>query len=256
MRELFIIFVILLTIIFIFIGCEGPVGPQGPQGPAGTSEVWIHGSIYANSTYNPYGKSYISVYNTTTIPQVTLNSMEYIYDGDFSLEFAPLSPGENAHITVDGINLDGDSIHSYSDIIVPGPIDFYNESSNDTIYITLGEDALFIWNNANNSKIYELYIYIYYYYEDTSGLYTSYSFNMDTMLTDTSFTITSNTICPNIGEISEIINTSGYCWVSASNGPLYTGDTSNVYGDGAGFIKIDYYSNKYNIQTLLGKAKK
>ncbi|RKZ31957.1 hypothetical protein DRQ33_06715 [bacterium] len=237
--------------IMVSISCEGPAGSQGEQGPPGPSMVYIDGYISANSLDDSIGYSEIYVSNVSSVPYIEINSIPYRYYWTyFRAEFPELSPGEDAIITMEAVNLNGDSVFPWASITVPGPLEFYGASENDTISLQLGLDNNFVWNPAGlplDKQKYRFKLYLFLNFSDTTETgYIYQTLSIDTFLSDTTISISADWL-PDPELISSLNSSSGYVYVSAIAGATEPGDASNIHGNANGFIALSYHSPQYRL---------
>jgi hypothetical protein len=126
-------------------------------------------------------------------------------------------------LTTDGI--------ATASVVLPESTSFYCNKDRDTI--SSDSDVVFKWNST--SDWYELYIDV----ADTSG--TNQPINMDTVLTDTTYTIQKSRISPTAIFIRAT--------VYGTNGPFPNDKNGNIAGAGSGFVNATNvsYSGKYTV---------
>ncbi len=126
-------------------------------------------------------------------------------------------------LTADGI--------ATASVVLPESTSFYCDTDRDTI--SSDSDVVFKWNST--SDWYELFVTI----ADTSG--TNQSVNIDTILTDTTYTIQE----ARISSTAIFIRATVY----GTNGPLLNSKNGNISGAGSGFVNATNvsYSGKYTV---------
>ena len=233
-------------IVMIFLGlglssCEGPEGPQGPQGPSALM-TGVYGEVawgWWSATIN----AEFEVFESPSIPTVQINGIpcqrQFTMYGDgfkFYGTDLPLALGDSVHIIVNYLKPDGDPEVIQSDIILPGPFAFTAPDTSDDVVISVGDSLMVSWTESSGADVYSVDFSFRYNYFDTLGGYQVYTFELDTLITETAITFGSELLFPNPALIDSIVSYGGNGWfnVWAKHGPWREGDPTNVYGDGIG----------------------
>jgi hypothetical protein len=236
----------------ILFGCTGDQGPQGPQGPTGPigpqgdpgeTVPFITGTISApRHTVNwdeVYGSADVYVVKAPSVPSVTVNSLPI----DLSLQYPdgklnyhngdlPVSGGENADVKISYTKTDQTAGLAQGIVTVPG--DF--AVTGDSLVVAPGDTVHLDWSPASGADGYFAMLRVFVAYVDTSGSNHGLTFEMDTVITDTTFAQPADAFFPDPNTLAGYISYDAQLDVSAVSGPLYVGDAGNIDGDGYGFI--------------------
>ncbi len=253
-RYLFRIFIVAIMIfgLGIIYGCEGDQGPIGPQGPIGSigpqgdpGEVvpYITGTISApRHTVNwdeVYGSADIYVVKSPSLAAVTVNSLPIDLnlqypDGklNYHSESLNITGGNNATVRVNYTKTDQTDAIAQGVVTVPG--DF--AVTGDSLNVGLADTVHMDWSPATGADGYFVMMRVFIAYVDTNDSNHGLTFEMDTVVTDTTFSQPANVFFPDTTALAGYISYDAQMDISAVSGPLYAGDMGNITGDGYGFI--------------------
>lgn len=248
----FIVAIVLILGLSIVAGCEGdqgpqgsqgPTGPTGPQGDPGETVPFITGTISApRHTVNwdeVYGTADVYVVKTPSLPTVTVNS----YTVDLNLQYPdgklnyhsgdlPIAGGNAAVVTVGYTKADQSSAQAQANITVPGDFAITGDSAKVSPTDTVRMD----WSPSSGADGYFVMLRVFVAYVDTSNTNYGLTFEMDTVVTDTTFIQPAEVFFPDLNTVAGFISYDAQMDISAVSGPLYPGDAGNVTGDGYGFV--------------------
>jgi len=251
------VFQIVIAAVMIFgmgivSGCAGDQGPEGPQGPTGAigpqgdpgeTVPYITGTISApRHTVNwdeVYGSADVYVVKAPSLPSVTVNSLPI----DLNLQYPdgklnyhsgdlPVSGGSNATVRVSYAKTDQTGALAQGSVSVPG--DF--AVTGDSLKVGPADSVRLDWSPAAGADGYFVMLRVFVAYVDTSGSNHGLTFEMDTVVTDTTFKQPADVFFPDSNTLAGYISYDAQMDISAVSGPLYVGDAGNVTGDGYGFI--------------------
>ena len=92
------------------------------------------------------------------------------------------------------------------------------------------------WSPAAGADGYFIMIRVFVAYVDTNDSNHGLTYEMDTVVTDTTFEQPANVFFPDTSGLAGYISYDAQLDISAVSGPLYAGDAGNIAGDGYGFI--------------------
>ncbi len=121
---------------------------------------------------------------------------------------------------------------AFSRVVMPGD---FQIAGPDTNYV-MGLDSTLVvtWHSSPSAQWYWVDLYCDYEFYDTLFSWDDYSFNLDTVVTDTFLEVPPGRVFP--GYVLDLIEGDGSALVWAGNGPsVEPGDVSNVRGAGFGF---------------------
>lgn len=236
----------------VFAGCEGDPGPQGPQGPIGPvgpqgdpgeTAPYITGTISApRHTVDwdeVYGSADIYIVKSPSLAAVTVNSLPV----DLNLQFPdgklsyhsgdlPISGGDNATIRVTYSRTDQTDAVAQGIVTVPG--DF--AVTGDSLKVGPADTVRLDWSPAAGADGYFVMIRVFVAYVDTNDSNHGLTFEMDTVVTDTTFEQRANVFFPDSNALAGYISYDAQMDISAVSGPLYAGDMGNITGNAYGFV--------------------
>jgi hypothetical protein len=236
----------------LFIGCQGDQGPAGPQGPIGSigpqgqpgeAVPFITGTISApRHTVNwdeVYGTADFYVVKAPSLPSVTVNSIPV----DLNLQFPdgkltyhsgdlPVTGGNSATVRVSYKKTDQTDALAQGSVTVPA--DF--AITGDSVKVGPADTVHLDWMPANGADGYFISLRVFVAYVDTSDSNHGLTFEMDTVVTDTTFEQPADVFFPDTSGLAGYISYEAQLDLSAVSGPLYAGDAGNITGDGYGFI--------------------
>lgn len=236
----------------MFIGCEGdqgpagpqgPIGPIGPQGQPGEAVPFITGTISApRHTVNwdeVYGSADFYVVKAPSLPAVTVNSIPV----DLDLQFPdgkltyhsgdlPITGGNNAVVGVSYKKTDLSDALAQGSVTVPGDFSI----TGDSVKVGPADTLHLDWMPSNGADGYFISLRVFVAYVDTSDSNHGLTFEMDTVVTDTTFEQPADVFFPDTSGLAGYVSYDAQLDLSAVSGPLYSGDAGNITGDGYGFI--------------------
>ena len=214
--------------------------------------------------------SRVSVSNVLSLPAVSINGIELMPQSmprigssaevDFDpsqipfLAIGPSSSGLNyygniwideedgAHLAVEFGRPDGSTGTAEATGCVPGYFDILDVSNGGNISpfsIVTAE-----WSTSERAEKYYLYSTYSCSYRTLSEETVWMNFWSDTVVTDTTFVFEGWEIFPSPEDLDYFISLIGNTYVTPVCGPIETGDTGNVTGDGAGFF-VGMGSSRY-----------
>ena len=141
---------------------------------------------------------------------------------------------DDAHLVVEYGRPDGSTGTAEATVCVPDPIVILDVSNGGNITPTSSVTAE--WSSSANAEKY----YIYGSYScnyRTLSAETVYLYNQsDTVVTDTVFVFQGENVFPSPPDLDYILSLDAYFHVTPVCGPIETGDSGNVTGDGEGFF--------------------
>jgi hypothetical protein len=227
----------LLAIVFLMPGC---VGDTGLPGPAAVPQAYISGSVEIMGNFpDTTAQVYVSVYNVTSVPQVSLNGIELGYSPPsyFQVNDFPIMAEDSARLEVIYQKSNGDTAIARANIRMPGHglITSHDTSQVDTI--AFDENLVFTWNPANGADFYRVHFSFQTAYKDTLFGPTEYFYwSKDSLLYGTTISFAAAEIFPQIQPGGQVLNGQGLFDIRAGTGPWQVGAPGNITGDGFGYF--------------------
>jgi hypothetical protein len=224
-------------------GPQGPIGPAGPQGDPGETTPYITGTILApRHTVNwdeVYGSADVYVVKSPSLAGVTVNS----HPVDLNLQYPdgklhyhsgdlPVYGGNNATVRVGYTRTDQTEALAQAVVAVPGNF----AVTGDSLKVGPADTVHLDWSPATGAGGYFVMIRVFVAYVDTNDSNHGLTFEMDTVVTDTTFAQPADVFFPDTNGLAGYISYDAQMDISAVSGPLYAGDMGNVTGDGYGFV--------------------
>jgi len=239
---------LLIAILIAIMGCRGEQGPQGPPAPE-SPPICVFGFVYGPTGSDTTSSVGINVYLKEFLPEIPLTKINDIeipagcFGGNsfcYSEYDLAVNPGDSANLTIGFTKVDGSPGTVWAKGVLPGKfaITSHDTASEDTIM--KGDSVTVTWAPSSGASYYFIDFYFYYHYIDTSGNDESFSYSMDTTLTDTSITFPASMLFPNLAEIDSVRYGYGHFDIEAIHGPVLEGGSEgNVSGDGLGFYLLE-----------------
>jgi len=115
------------------------------------------------------------------------------------------------------------------------PADFRLTVPSDTYILKLESTLVSTWRSARGAQWYWVSIFADYDYEDSTGSWENYEFNLDTLVHDTSIALPPNRTFPAF--VHKLLEGDALITVWAGYGPpIEPGDYGNVRGTAVGFV--------------------
>ena len=149
---------------------------------------------------------------------------------------------ESAHLVVEFGRPDGSTGTAEATVCVPDYFSILDVSNGGNI--TSMSDVTAEWSSSDGAEKYYIFGSYYCTYRNLSAEEISTSFWRDTVVTDTTFVFHGADLFPSPADLDYHISFDGNVSISPVCGPIETGDSGNVTGDGEGFF-IGMGSSRY-----------
>ena len=246
----FFLVLVAVAALIILVGCEGDQGPegaagiQGPQGEPGPAVLNVVAVIKVSEDLKAYdmGHFAMNIYNAPSIPHVRFNNEvsapddaamfeegRLIYHEDFGL-----TGNDSAFLDISYTMLDGSQGHASSAISLPSQ--FF--AADNVVPVDYGADAVVEWEMSAGADGFWVGVYCLITYTDSSGMPQFDFLKYDTIMAadDTTLTIPTSTLFPDMAEIMTLDFFGGGCSIRAVTGPWFPGEANNFTGDAMGIF--------------------
>jgi len=244
-KAMLLVLIALATLLIAFPGCEGDQGPEGttgPQGAPGESLINIRALLMPGEAEGE-ALSIMSLNNTPSIPQATINSFDFLLRDQWIrgggrlgyYRYFPLDVGDNADLEVSYTKANGTAGLAQSTVTLPDAANIVSPGG-DPVLVYIGDGLDVTWNSVEGADLYYAIVYFGLLYLDTAGVVQVYEFVLDTTLADTSISFTGSQLFPDIGTISDIGGFGADFDVAGISGIWHGPAVNNITGDGMGFF--------------------
>ncbi len=217
-----------VPMILFIIGCGSGNGEQAS----------LMGLVSAYYSYvdTLVKEGYVQGYGFKSIPLVTINNDTLPVDVSFGNP-----PSFYYHGPITDLNLgsecnlkvDYDEGKSEATNTLPG--NFSITSPDESFVLHKGNDLNIAWVSSSGADWYMSDVWVDYDYIDTAGNYKWFSFDLDTIVHGTSYTVSANRLFP--ADVDIIYYGYGSVDVEAVSGPkIEPGTEGNIEGDAVGFF--------------------
>lgn len=236
-----LIVLLIIGIVITLIGCSGPTNFQ--------PLLYVRGEVWRSSIDTNEAAIFLSIYNAAGVPDVRANGTElrrewevscFEFSGNVNVELT-----DTLNISISYEDIDGEYIEAYIFDTIPGRFNIYCDSieSPEEIDLVINEGRDLYWTASRNVDYYHILYSLRYRYNTADTTNLLFSHNLDTTVTDTSFSLSSDMFTPDSVEIAQIYYFQGNIKIRAMAGPKLDEGIGNVMGDGIGFVRLYGWSH-------------